>query len=406
MHDYAIIGGGIVGLSTALAVGKKYPKARILVLEKEEYLAQHQTGRNSGVIHSGIYYKRGSLKSRLAVQGSRSMVQFCREHGVKHEVCGKVIVATKASELPLLDSLFQRGLDHGLAVERLAPEQVLEIEPHVRCAGAIKVPSTGIVNYREVSAKYVELVNAQGGTVQTGTRVDRFREANGIQVIETTSGGFEAGFIINCAGLFSDRVARFAGLKPSAKIIPFRGEYYELIPKRRYLVRSLVYPVPNPDFPFLGVHFTRMINGSIHAGPNAVLAFKREGYRRTDINCRDLFEILTFSGFWKLARKHHREGIMEMMRSVSKRAFVRSLQQLIPEITEDDLVPTNSGVRAQALMFDGQLVDDFRIVNGRNSMHVCNAPSPAATASLEIGRFIANHVPEMTRSEVRFSFPA
>lgn len=406
MHDYAIIGGGIVGLSTALAVGKKYPKARILVLEKEEYLAQHQTGRNSGVIHSGIYYKRGSLKSRFAVQGSRSMVQFCREHGIKHEVCGKVIVATKASELPLLDSLFQRGLDHGLAVERLAPEQVQEIEPHVRCAGAIKVPSTGIVNYREVSAKYVELVNAQGGTVQTGTRVGRFREANGIQVIETTSGEFEAGFIINCAGLFSDRVARFAGLKPSAKIIPFRGEYYELIPKRRYLVRSLVYPVPNPDFPFLGVHFTRMIDGSIHAGPNAVLAFKREGYCRTDINCKDLFETLTFSGFWKLARKHHREGIMEMMRSVSKRAFVRSLQQLIPEITEDDLVPTNSGVRAQALMPDGKLVDDFLIVNGRNSMHVCNAPSPAATASLEIGRFIANHVPEVTRSEARFSFPA
>ena len=406
MHDYAIIGGGIVGLGTALAVGKKYPKARILVLEKEEYLAQHQTGRNSGVIHSGIYYKRGSLKSRFAVQGSRSMVQFCREHGIKHEVCGKVIVATKASELPLLDSLFQRGLDHGLAVERLAPEQVQEIEPHVRCAGAIKVPSTGIVNYREVSAKYVELVNAQGGMVQTGTRVGRFREANGIQVIETTSGEFEAGFIINCAGLFSDRVARFAGLKPSAKIIPFRGEYYELIPKRRYLVRSLVYPVPNPDFPFLGVHFTRMIDGSIHAGPNAVLAFKREGYCRTDINCEDLFETLTFSGFWKLARKHHREGIMEMMRSVSKRAFVRSLQQLVPEITEDDLVPTNSGVRAQALMPDGKLVDDFLIVNGRNSMHVCNAPSPAATASLEIGRFIANHVPEVTRSEARFSFPA
>ena len=403
MHDYVIIGGGIVGLATAMAVGKKYPKARILVLEKEQDVAQHQTGRNSGVIHSGIYYKPGSLKATFAREGNRSMIEFCREHGIKHDVCGKVIVATKASELPLLDSLFQRGLDHGLAVARLAPEQVQEIEPHVRCVGGIKVPATGIVNYREVSAKYVELIKSQGGTVQTGTRVDRLREVNGIQVIETPHGEFEAGFVINCAGLFSDRMARFGGLDPVAKIIPFRGEYYEFVPKKRYLVRTLVYPVPNPDFPFLGVHFTRMIDDSVHAGPNAVLAFKREGYCKTDINCADLFETLTFPGFWKLARKHYREGIMEMMRSVSKRGFVKSLQQLIPEITEDDLVPTNSGVRAQALMPDGKLVDDFLIVNGRNSIHVCNAPSPAATASLEIGRFIANQLPEVTPARRRDS---
>jgi L-2-hydroxyglutarate oxidase len=396
MHDYVIIGGGIVGLATAMALGNKHPKASLLVLEKEQELAQHQTGRNSGVIHSGIYYKPGSLKARLSLEGNRSMVEFCREHGIKHEVCGKVIVATKASELPLLGSLFQRGLDHGLAVARLAPEQVQEIEPHVRCVAGIKVPSAGIVNYREVSAKYVELIKSNGGTVQTGTHVERLRRVNGTHVIETPLGEFEAGFIINCAGLFSDRVTRFSGLDPGAKIIPFRGDYYELVPEKRNLVRTLVYPVPNPDFPFLGIHFTRMIGGSVHAGPNAVLAFKREGYRRTDINCADLFETITFPGFWKLARKHYRDGLIEMVRSVSKRVFVRNLQQLVPEVTEDDLVPTQSGVRAQALMRDGKLVDDFLIVKGENSIHVCNAPSPAATASLEIGRFIANQLPEGT----------
>jgi (S)-2-hydroxyglutarate dehydrogenase len=395
MHDYVIIGGGIVGLATAMAVGNKHPKASILVLEKEQALAQHQSGRNSGVIHSGIYYQPGSLKARFAREGNRSMVEFCREHGIKHEVCGKMIVATKASELPLLDNLFQRGLDHGLTVARLAPEQVHEIEPHVRCLAGVKVPSTGIVNYRKVSAKYVELIRLQGGTVQTGTRVDRLREVNGIQVIETSHGEVEAGFIINCAGLFSDRVARFDGLDPGAKIVPFRGEYYELVPERRYLVKSLIYPVPNPCFPFLGVHFTRMIDDSVHAGPNAVLAFKREGYRRTDINCADLFETLTFPGFWKLARKHYRDGMMEMARSVSKRIFIKGLQQIIPEVTEDDLVPTDSGVRAQALMADGKLADDFLVMRRKNSIHVCNAPSPAATASLEIGRFIANQVPEI-----------
>jgi (S)-2-hydroxyglutarate dehydrogenase len=396
MHEYVVIGGGIVGLATAMAVGKKYPRARILVLEKERDVAQHQTGRNSGVIHSGIYYKPGSLKARFAVEGNRSMIEFCREHGIKHGVCGKVIVATKASEVPLLDNLFQRGLNHRLAVSRLSPEQVQEIEPYVSCVAGIKIPSTGIVNYREVSAKYVELIESNGGMVRSGTRVDRLREVNGTQVIKTSHGEFEAGFVINCAGLFSDRVARFGGLNPDAKIVPFRGEYYELVPERRYLVKSLVYPVPNPDFPFLGAHFTRMIDGSVHAGPNAVLAFKREGYRRTDISCADLFETLTFPGFWKLARKHYRDGMMEMLRSVSKPAFVKAVQQLIPEVAEDDLVPTHSGVRAQALMADGRLVDDFLIVNGKNSIHVCNAPSPAATASLEIGRFIANQLPEVT----------
>jgi L-2-hydroxyglutarate oxidase len=399
MHDYAIIGGGIVGLATALAVGKQDPKASILVLEKEHDLAQHQSGRNSGVIHSGIYYKPGSLKARVAREGNRSMVKFCREHGIKHKVCGKVIVATKTSELPLLDSLFQRGLAHGLAVTRLAPEEVEDIEPHVRCVGGIKVPSTGIVSYRDVSAKYVELIRSQGGRVQIGTRVKRLRELNGIQIIETSHGEFEAKFTINCAGLFSDRVARFSGIESRAKIVPFRGEYYELVAERRHLVKTLVYPVPNPDFPFLGVHFTRMVDDSVHAGPNAVLALKREGYRRTDINCADVFETLTFPGFWKLARRYYRQGMSEMVRSISKQLFVRGLQQLIPEVAEKDLVPTHSGVRAQALMFDGKLVDDFLIMKGKNSVHVCNAPSPAATASLEIGRFIANQLPGLAVSQ-------
>jgi L-2-hydroxyglutarate oxidase len=396
MHEYVIIGGGIVGLATAMAVGNKHPKASILVLEKEQDLAQHQTGRNSGVIHSGIYYKPGTLKARFAREGNRSIVEFCREHGIKHKVCGKLIVATKPSEVPLLDNLFQRGLDHGLTVTRLRPEQVQEIEPHVRCLAGIKVPSTGIVNYREVSAKYVELIKSNGGTVQTGARVDRLRKVKGTQVIETSLGEFEAAFIINCAGLFSDRVARFSGFDPGAKIVPFRGEYYELVRERRYLIKSLVYPVPNPDFPFLGVHFTRTIDDSVHAGPNAVLAFKREGYHKTDINCADLFETITFPGFWKLARKYYRDGMMEMVRSLSKRAFVKNLRQLVPEVNEDDVIPTHSGVRAQALMRDGKLVDDFLIVKGENSLHVCNAPSPAATASLEIGRFIANRLPKVT----------
>src|SRR5438132_8079219 len=394
MHEYAIIGGGIVGLATAMAVGNKHPKASILVLEKEQDLAQHQTGRNSGVIHSGIYYKPGSLKARFARKGNRSIVEFCREHGIKHEVCGKVIVAIKASELPLLDSLFQRGLDHRLAVARLAPEQVQEIEPHVRFLAGIKVPLTGIVNYREVSAKYVELIKSQGGTVQTGTRVNRLREVNGIQVIETPYGEFEAGFVINCAGLFSDRVARFGGLDPGAKIIPFRGEYYELVPEKRYLVKTLVYPVPNPDFPFLGVHFTKMIDGSVHAGPNAVLAFKREGYKKTDFNLRDFCETMSYPGFWKLARKNLAEGTKEIYRSFSKAAFVRSLQQLIPEIQSADLVPCKAGVRAQALHNDGNLVDDFLVIRGHNALHVCNAPSPAATASLEIAKAIVAQISE------------
>ena len=388
-------------MATAVALSRRDSGLRIIVLEKEPGLARHQTGRNSGVIHSGIYYKPGSFKARFAREGSRSMVEFCREHRIKHAVCGKVIVATQESELPLLDQLFQRGLANELPATKLVAEQVREIEPHVRCLGGIKVPTTGIVDYKEVCTKFADLVRERGGTVITGARVVGIGEVNGTHRIETTRGGFEARFLINCAGLHSDRVARLAGLQPQARIVPFRGEYYELVPEKRHLVNTLIYPVPNPAFPFLGVHFTKMIDGSVHAGPNAVLALKREGYHKTSFNLRDFLETMTYGGFWKLARKNLDEGLMEILRSLSKTAFIRSLQRLIPEVQPDDVVPTHAGVRAQALMPDGNLVDDFLILRGRNSCHVCNAPSPAATASLEIGRTVAEQVPDLrTRTTV------
>jgi L-2-hydroxyglutarate oxidase len=395
MFDFAIIGGGIVGLSTAMTLSRRQPNARILVLEKEADHSRHQTGRNSGVIHSGIYYKPGSYKAKFACAGSRSMVEFCEEHGIPHDVCGKVIVATQERELPLLENLFQRGGQNGLNVTKISTAQVREIEPHVRCLAGLRVPTTGIVSYRKVAAKYVELIQAQGGTLRFDARVDAISSNGSGHVLETTRGPFEARFLVNCAGLHSDRVAQLGEVDPGARIVPFRGEYYELVPERRHLVKTLIYPVPNPAFPFLGVHFTRMIDGSIHAGPNAVLAFQREGYRKTDFCWRDFSETMSFGGFWKLAARHWDEGLKEMYRSISKAAFVRSLQQLIPEVRAEDLVPCHAGIRAQALKYDGQLVDDFLIIQGRNSMHVCNAPSPAATASLEIGRAIVAQIPEV-----------
>jgi len=391
-YDFVVIGGGIVGLATALALSSRRVGTRILVLEKEEALATHQTGRNSGVIHSGIYYKPDSFKAKFAIAGSRSMVEFCEKHSLPHEVCGKVIVACEDRELPLLEKLFQRGLENGLGVTKLSPEQVREIEPHVRCRGGIKVPSTGIVNYRAVCLKYADLIRERDGEIRNGVTVRKVRRTSNSLIVETNQGEFEAGFAINCGGLFSDRVARASGVDPGARIVPFRGEYYELTPERRHLVKTLIYPVPNPAFPFLGVHFTRMIDGSIHAGPNAVLALKREGYRKTDFSLKDLSETLTFPGFWKLAAKYWGEGFMEMRRSLSKSLFVKSLQRLIPEIQSSDLVPSQAGVRAQALLPDGKLVDDFLVITGERNLHVCNAPSPAATASLEIGNYIAERV--------------
>ena len=396
-HDCAIIGGGIVGLATAMALSRRCPAAQILLLEKEKHPSMHQSGRNSGVIHSGIYYKPGSFKARFARAGTSSMVEFCREHGIPHEICGKVIVATQEKELPELESLFQRGQQNGLPVRKLSAAEVNEIEPHVRCLAGIHVPTTGITDYRQVSQKYLELFEQQGGQAKFGNLVRQITERGGLHLIETTVGEYMAKFLVSCGGLHSDRLARLAGVNPGAKIIPFRGEYYELTAKKRHLVKTLIYPVPNPDFPFLGVHFTKMIDGSVHAGPNAVLAFKREGYKKTDFNLRDFCEIVSFDGFWKLARKNLGEGMKEIYRSFSKAAFVRSLQRLIPEIQPADLVPCKAGVRAQALLSDGNLVDDFLIIRGRNALHVCNAPSPAATASLEIARAIVKQIPEPSR---------
>ncbi len=397
MHDCIIVGGGIVGLATAYSLITREPGLRLLVLEKDSTLAAHQTGRNSGVIHSGIYYKPGSYKARFARAGSRSMVAFCRQHDIPHEVCGKVIVATQEKELPLLEKLFQRGLENELPVTKLDAGQVAEIEPHVRCRAGIKVPTTGIVDYKRVCARLSGLVAEGGGEVRTGVEVTAIKALGTSHIVKTTAGDFETGFVVNCAGLHSDRVARKAGLQPKAKIIPFRGEYYELVPNRRHLVKTLIYPVPNPGFPFLGVHFTKMIDGSVHAGPNAVLAFKREGYHKTDFSLRDSWETLTYVGFWKLACKNMGEGWMEMRRSFSKKLFVKSLQGLIPEVTEADVVPTHAGIRAQALLPDGGLVDDFFFVEEQRAIHVCNAPSPAATASLEIGQAITAKLPALRR---------
>lgn len=392
MYDFAIVGGGIVGLSTAMALSQRFPAAKVVLLEKENLLAAHQTGNNSGVIHSGIYYKPGSFKAKFCREGNRSMVAFCQEHGIDYEVCGKVMVATDPEELPLLDKLYQRGLDNGIEIAKLSREEVREIEPHASCLGGILVKSTGIVNYKQVCAKYAELAKARGTELYLNRKVEGIKETEEGYVIETNRGELATRFLINCAGLFSDRIARLARVNPPAKIVPFRGEYYELTPEKRYLVKNLIYPVPNPNFPFLGVHFTRMIDGSVHAGPNAVLSFKREGYLKTDFDFRDFMETMTYPGFWRLSAQHANSGLQEMIRSWSKAAFVRSLQRLIPEVRPEDVVPTHAGVRAQALSSNGKLVDDFLIINRPKALHVCNAPSPAATSSLEIGRAIAAQV--------------
>ncbi|MDP4155896.1 MAG: L-2-hydroxyglutarate oxidase [Bacillota bacterium] len=397
MFDFAIIGGGIVGLSTGMAIYQRFPNAKVIVLEKESVVANHQTGHNSGVIHSGIYYKPGSFKARFAKQGSQSMREFCQLHGIEHDICGKVIVATKQEEIPLLDHLFTRGLENGLNISRIDPGQLAEIEPHVKGLGAIRVPMAGIVNYRQVSEKFADIIRLNGGEIRLNTKVEKIQEEQDQVTIETSRGTIKANMVINCAGLHSDRVAAAAGYKTDMKIVPFRGEYFKLKPEKRYLVRNLIYPVPNPKFPFLGVHFTRMISGEVDAGPNAVLSFKREGYKKTDFNAKDLAEVLSYGGFWKLAGKFMKEGMEEYIRSFSKSAFTKSLQELIPEICEDDLVPAPAGVRAQALKYDGNMVDDFHIVMGKRSIHVCNAPSPAATASIEIGKEIVRRIPAQTR---------
>ena len=390
-YGVVIIGGGIVGLAVALEITRRFPQRRLLVIEKEDRVARHLSGHNSGVIHSGIYYKPGSMKARLCVTGATAMVEFCREHGVAHEVCGKVIVATAAEELPRLEELRRRGEANGLSgLRTIGPEELREIEPHAVGLQAVVVPSTGITDYAKVSEKYAELISAAGGTVMTSAAATGIRRVANEIVVETTRGAFSTSALINCAGLYSDRICRMAGDDPGVMIVPFRGEYYDLVPERVSLVRGLIYPVPDPRFPFLGVHFTRRISGKVDAGPNAVFALAREGYRHRDISLRDLGSALAFPGFWRMARKNWRNGFDEFRRSLSKPLFVRALQRLVPEINEKDLVPGGAGVRAQALKPDGTLVDDFQFVPSGKVLHVLNVPSPAATASLAIGQAIVD----------------
>ena len=388
-YDIAVIGGGIVGMSFAMQAAEAFPGARLVVLEKEDGLARHQTGHNSGVIHSGVYYKAGSLKARLCVAGAREMVEFCAQHGIPHEVCGKLIVATSDEEGARLDDLLARGEANGLTGLRLVEGAAMrEIEPHVGGVRALKVPATGITDYSLVTEKYAELAVARGVEVKTSAGVLGFGRTASEVVVKTRSGEFATRYVVNCAGLYSDRVAQLAGHDPEMMLVPFRGEYYDLAPARANLVRALIYPVPDPAYPFLGVHFTRRIHGNVDAGPNAVLTGGREGYRRTDFDLDETMEVIEYAGFRAMARRHWKNGLGEMRRSWSKREFVRSCQLLVPEVRMEDMTAGGSGVRAQAVEHDGTLVDDFRFVARERFLHVLNVPSPAATASLPIGREI------------------
>jgi L-2-hydroxyglutarate oxidase len=389
IYDVGIIGGGIVGLATAMALVKSGVTS-VAVLEAEDKLAAHQTGNNSGVIHSGLYYKPGSLKARNCVAGREALYRFCREQGIAHQACGKLVVATRAGELAALDELEKKGAANGLKkLRRLAADELKEFEPHVAGIAGLWVEETGIVDYNQVCEKYAEIIRAGGAEIRLNFRVRRVRKNSQELVLSNENGEIRCRNLVNCAGLHSDRVARMCGVKPGLQIIPFRGEYYELVPERRGLVRNLIYPVPDPRFPFLGVHFTRRIAGGVEAGPNAVLAFKRLGYKKTSFSLRDAAQFALYPGFWAMGLKFWKMGLGEFYRSFSKKAFVKALQRLVPEIQAGDLMPGGAGVRAQALEANGFLVDDFRIREAERMVHVLNAPSPAATASISIGESIA-----------------
>jgi len=390
--DVVVIGAGIVGLATAYRLLQDRPGISLVVLDKESGPAHHQTGHNSGVLHSGIYYKPGSYKARNCREGKEMMEAFCREQEIPFETCGKVIVAIEEAELPLLDNIFQRGQENGVDCAMISKEELAEIEPHAAGIKAIKVPEAGIVDYKEVCRRLAEKVTAAGQKIVYGAKVRGLVEAGSEVVVQSTAGDFRGKAVVNCAGLHNDRVTAMSGAKPPARIVPFRGEYYELKPEAKHLCKHLIYPVPDPNFPFLGVHFTRMIDGSVECGPNAVLALAREGYTWGDINLKDLGGTLTYGGFWKMIAKHWKTGFGEMHRSLSKAAFTKALSRLMPEIRSEHLVKAPAGVRAQALMPDGLAIDDFLFQEHGQVLNVCNAPSPAATSSLSIGKAIVERL--------------
>ena len=390
---FVVVGGGLVGLAAAHKLQTAFPGAPVTVLEKEAGVGRHQSGRNSGVLHAGLYYAPGSVKARLAVSGIRQMVAFCRAHGVAHEICGKVVVAADEAELPRLRTLLERGTANGLTGLRwLSAAELREIEPHAAGAAAVHVPEEGIADYPGVARALAAVVERAGGRVRTSAAVRAMQRRADGWAVETTAGEEQADFVVNCAGLHSDRVARLAGERPGLAIVPFRGEYYVLRPERSALVRHLIYPVPDPTFPFLGVHFTRRIEGGIECGPNAVLAFAREGYTKRDVSPRDLGAALRFPGLWRFLRRYPRTSVDELRRSFSRRLFARALQRLVPDVREGDLAPGGAGVRAQAMLPDGALVQDFHFLCRADALHVLNAPSPGATASLAIGDEIVRQV--------------
>jgi L-2-hydroxyglutarate oxidase len=392
-HDIVIIGAGIVGLSTGYNLKLMSPDLKVLIIEKENEIAKHQTGNNSGVIHSGIYYKPGSLKAENCKGGYVALIDFCEKHDVKHEICGKIIVATDKSEVPLLGDIYERGIENGLSnLKRISSTEIREVEPHCQGLSGLWVPQAGIIDYKEVSQKYLELFLCLEGELVLNTKVLAIEDKGKITNIVTDKEAYTSKWIVNCAGLYSDKVAKMTDSKVDVQILPFRGEYYTLKEEKKHLVKNLIYPVPNPNFPFLGVHFTRMINGGIEAGPNAVLAFAREGYNNSTVNWKELFEILGYSGFQKVAMKYWKDGLYEMYRSYSKEAFTKALQKLVPEIVSSDLEVGNAGVRAQACDSKGNLSDDFLIFEKNRTINICNAPSPAATSSLAIGKTIAELV--------------
>ncbi len=389
-NDVVVVGGGIVGLATALRLKQSKPELKVLVLEKEREVSAHQTGHNSGVIHSGIYYKPGSLKARNCIDGYHQLIAFCQEQSIPYELCGKVIVATREHQLPALEQVYQRGVQNGLeGLKHLSSEEIKEHEPHCTGIKGVFVPQTGIVDYKKVGEKIADVFRDLGGSIQLGSKVTAVKPSQSGVLVETTQGAHEARLMINCAGLYCDKIAAMAGQNLDVRIIPFRGEYYALKPEKASLVKNLIYPVPDPNFPFLGVHFTRRISGEIEAGPNAVLAYRREGYTKKDVHWGELWESLSWKGFRKVALKYWQTGLGELYRSYSKRAFTNALQELVPEVQQNDLETAGAGVRAQACDRNGGLIDDFVIREDVGCIHVLNAPSPAATSSLSIGSSVA-----------------